>query len=177
MENSPRSLESAVRRLAPIVLGICVIVGLPGVCQAKNNCPWINEATASGLLGGEAVGEMTDATVGQPATCIFTQIDKGAARTLRISLERTVDPHHVLVSVAAGCGTNGTLLPAIGNEAVTCAINDRKIGLGERVVGRVRDQVFTIALSTTVKDDPVLTREALKARIYIAAEQVSGNLF
>jgi len=45
------------------------------------------------------------------------------------------------------------------------------------VVGRVRDQIFTITISTTLKNDPILTRDALKARIYTAAEQVAGNLF
>jgi hypothetical protein len=37
--------------------------------------------------------------------------------------------------------------------------------------------VFTIAISSTLKNDPILTREALKTRIYTAAEQVAGNLF
>jgi hypothetical protein len=41
----------------------------------------------------------------------------------------------------------------------------------------VRNQVFTIDLNSTLKDDPILARDALKARIYTAAEQVAGNLF
>ncbi len=41
----------------------------------------------------------------------------------------------------------------------------------------MRDQVFTIVLSSRVKKNPLLTRDALKARIYTAAEQVAGNLF
>ena len=49
--------------------------------------------------------------------------------------------------------------------------------MGERLVGRVRDQVFTITISTTLKNDPILTRDEIKSRIYTAAEQVSGNLF
>lgn len=68
-------------------------------------------------------------------------------------------------------------LNAIGNEAVYCAADLRRGELGERAIGRVRDQVFTIDMNSTLKDDPILTREALKTRIYTAAEQVAGNLF
>jgi hypothetical protein len=68
-------------------------------------------------------------------------------------------------------------LKAIGNEALICAADDRKAGMGERIVGRVRDQVFTITIASSVKNDPILTRDILKTRIYTAAEQVSGNLF
>ena len=75
------------------------------------------------------------------------------------------------------CGADVSPLKAIGNEATACAADDRKGVMGERVVGRVRDQVFTIAISSTLKNDPILTREALKTRIYTAAEQVAGNLF
>jgi hypothetical protein len=68
-------------------------------------------------------------------------------------------------------------LRAIGNEALSCAADDRKGGIGERVVGRVRDQVFTITISSTLKNDPGLNRDVLRSKIYTAAEQVSGNLF
>jgi hypothetical protein len=68
-------------------------------------------------------------------------------------------------------------LKAIGNEAMICAADDRKAGIGERVVGRVRDQVFTITIASTLKNDPALSRDVLKVRISSAAEQVAGNLF
>jgi hypothetical protein len=68
-------------------------------------------------------------------------------------------------------------LRAIGNEALICAADEDKKRMGERVVGRVRDQVFTITISTSLKNDPVLTSDELRSRIYTAAEQVSGNLF
>jgi hypothetical protein len=68
-------------------------------------------------------------------------------------------------------------MQAIGNEATSCAADDRKGTLAARAVGRVRDQVFTITISTTLKGDSELTRDVLKSRIYTAAEQVAGNLF
>jgi hypothetical protein len=47
----------------------------------------------------------------------------------------------------------------------------------EVAFGRVRDQIFTITLSTSLKDDFELNRKMLRARIYTAAEQFAGNLF
>jgi hypothetical protein len=150
---------------------------MPNLCHAKNNCPWLNEATASGFLGGDAVGDFTDAAPGKPAVCAFTQQAAGVLRTLRITVEIAPDPHARMSEVAQACGAGAAALKAIGNEALVCPADDRKGGLGERVVGRVRDQVFTIAIGSTLKDDPTLTREALKAKIALAAEQVAGNLF
>ena len=82
-----------------------------------------------------------------------------------------------MAAIAQGCGADVAPLKAIGNEALVCAADDRKAGIGERVVGRVRDQVFTITIASTLKNDPLMTRDVLKVKIYTAAEQVSGNLF
>jgi hypothetical protein len=161
-------------RIASLLLGLICI---PTFCQAKNNCPWINEATASGLLGGDAVGEFTEASAGQPAICNFIEKDAAVTRTLRITVLVTPDFNAGLRSAAQACGVDSASIQAIGNQALICAADDRKGALGERIVGRVRDQVFTITLSASLKGDLLLTREALKARIYTAAEQVSGNLF
>jgi hypothetical protein len=161
-------------RLASIFV---VLLGLTVSCQAKNNCPWINETTASGLLGGDAVGDFTEASTGQPAVCTITQTGAGFTRTLRITVEITPDTHARLLSATQACGKNAAPIQAIGNEASICAIDNRNAALGELVVGRVRDQLFTITFSTTLKDDPILTRMTLKDKAYTAAEQVAGNLF
>jgi hypothetical protein len=68
-------------------------------------------------------------------------------------------------------------LQAIGNEASMCLLDNRTSGLVELVVGRVRDQLFTITMSTTLKDDLILTKMSLKEKAYTASEQVAGNLF
>jgi hypothetical protein len=167
-------LQSVALGLAALGLGLLV---LPVSAHAANNCPWINEATASGLLGSDAIGTATGAGAGQPGTCTFVSQHEGTTRTLRINVEVAADPHARLGELAQLCGTDAANLPAIGNEAVVCTADDRKGGLGERVLGRVRDQVFTITISSTQKRDPVLNRSALKTRISTAAEQVSGNLF
>jgi hypothetical protein len=161
-------------RLAGLSL---VLLGFAAHCHAKNNCPWINEATAGGLLGGEAVGEFTEPVPGHPAVCMFTQAGQNFTRTLRITVEVVPDTHARLEVATQPCGKNAAPIQAIGNEALMCAPETRSPGLSELVVGRVRDQLFTITLNTTAKDDLILTRSSLKEKAYTASEQVAGNLF
>jgi hypothetical protein len=157
-------------------MGIC-IVALPTGALAANNCAWINEATASGLLGGDAVGEVSAPDPAQPTVCTFTQMSAGVKRTLRVTVEIAADPHARLRAISQSCVAEPVPLKAIGNEALDCGEDDRKAGMGESVVGRVRDQVFTISITSSLKKDPVFARDALKSKIYTAAEQVAGNLF
>ena len=103
--------------------------------------------------------------------------ERGLHPHARISVEVAADPHEKLGMVAQICGGNEAPLKAIGNEAMSCSASDRSYAMGEHVLGRVRDQVFSITLSTTLKNDPILTRDALRIRIFTAAEQVAGNLF
>jgi hypothetical protein len=156
---------------------ICLLLGLPRATYAANRCPWLTEATASGLIGADAAGSYVAGTGSQPAVCTFTEKSQIPARTLTITVEVASDPHARMTAVARICGDGAAPLTAIGNEAVYCSVDLRHGELGERAVGRVRDQVFTITLNSTMKDDPILTREILKTRIYTAAEQVAGNLF
>jgi hypothetical protein len=176
MVSNSATRDAVLRSLKTTLLAACLI-GAPSLAHAANNCAWINEATSSGLLGGDAAGDVTPTVLGQPTVCTFTQMTAGGKRTLRISVEIATDPHARLAAIEQGCGPDASPLKAIGNEALICAADDRKTGMGERIVGRVRDQVFTITMTSTLKNDPILTRDILKTRIYTAAEQVSGNLF
>jgi len=150
---------------------------MPNAAHAENSCPWLTEATASGLIGVESVGSFIPATGERPAVCTFTQKDHARARSLTIAVEIANDSHARMTALAQACGSNAGVLNAIGNEAVYCAADPHRGELGERAVGRVRDKVFTIVIDTKAKDEPVLSRDMLKSRIYTAAEQVAGNLF
>ena len=88
------------RRLALLVLSV-ICLALPVAAKAENNCPWLNEATAGGLLGGDAVGIKTGAD-GQPTVCTFTQQGTGVTRTLRLIVEIAPEPHARMSAVAAG---------------------------------------------------------------------------
>jgi hypothetical protein len=156
---------------------LALLLVAPALCRAADRCPWLTAGTASGLLDSDAVGTFAAAAAGQPAVCVFTSDAQGAKRTLRITVETTPDAHARVMAASQACGRDQTPLKAIGNEAVACAADDRNSQAGERAVGRVRDQVFTIEIESSVKNDADLTRDALKEKIYTAAEQVAGNLF
>lgn len=177
MANDCRGAGRASRAIEWIGAGL-VIVGAPTGALAANNCPWMNEATASVLLGGKGVGAYNGATANQAAVCTFTQSEPDVTRVLRITVALAKEnPHEQLMKSEAACGPNPAPLKAIGNEAVVCAVDETTGARGARAVGRVRDQVFEILISSTQKNDPILTHDALRIRINTAAEQVSGNLF
>ena len=168
------------RRIPPalgqLAVALCFF-GLPGLARAVNNCPWINEATVSGLLQGEAAGAFVEGSAGQPSTCSFVHKTASGTRMLTIDVQTMQGAHARVDSLAKGCAQPPEILPAIGNEAFICAPEHGKDSLTERVVGRVRDQVFTIVISTAGKADAMLSADGLKSRISIVSEQVSGNLF
>jgi hypothetical protein len=176
MTGMRRGIMLILRSIAPTVFGLGLLAE-PHLCRAANNCPWISEATVSGLLGGNAVGQVTSADADRTTVCEFTEQSTGFMRTLRVTIEVSEDAHIRLVALARSCGIDTALLKAIGNEALMCSANDPRFGHVERVVGRVRNQLFTIFISTALNSDPILTRDALRTRIYTAAEQVAGNLF
>lgn len=153
------------------------VIGLPMRSVAENNCPWMNEATASDLVGAEAVGAFV-AAKDAPSVCTFTQTGPGGTRTLEIAMAIATDPHgSYMANIKSNCTSASVPLKAIGNEAVTCTVDRRKVVVGAKALSRVRDQVFTITLSTSIKDDPILTPAMLKMKIEFAAEQVAGNLY
>jgi hypothetical protein len=162
---------------APIATMLCLLMmALPA--RAANSCPWMTEATASSLLGGDAVGAYTAAASAAPAVCTFTRSSSDATRTIRISVEIvSTSPHEHLATMEQTCGAQAATLQAIGNEAVFCSTQTPEAAASELALGRVRDQVFTITLATSLKGDRELTADVLKAHLYTAAEQVSGNLF
>lgn len=168
--------QYTLRRFISVAALFCLLV-VPALSRAENKCPWMNEATASAILGDEAMGMVTGGGAEGATTCEFTQLGAGFKRTLSVTVEVTPDAHARLQTIARSCGGDAAPMKAIGNEALFCPIIDHKNGQGEFVVGRVRDQVFTITIKTTLKDDPILTREMLAIKINTTAEQIAGNLF
>ncbi len=133
-------------------------------CQAAELCPWINAATAGGLLGGPVT-----AVVGQSGanpSCVFTR--PGAELRIEILAPKTSND---FASLAASCGSNAEPLKGIGNEAVLCV--PPRPPKSVRVFGRVRDRMLIVLL----RDDATLTAEGLREKARAAAEHVAGNLF
>lgn len=128
-----------------------------GLCCAEHTCTWLNEATASGVLESAARVASTK------SNCEFSAKNG----TLRIEVIATPDAAKRFTALKAKCQSRAMPLNAIGNEAVACATHGR-----EQVVGRVRDQLFTIRL--TMKG---FNEEAISEKGRLVAEQVSDNLF
>lgn len=126
-------------------------------------CPWLNAATAGGILGGVATPAVTRETANRDdAVCTFTH----ERSQLRVEVMTMDTPHTEFTSHSAQCSVNQEPLKAIGNEAVVCG------GRGSaQVVGRVRTRIFVILLTATGPS------EQLREKAREVAESVAGNLF
>jgi hypothetical protein len=118
---------------------------------------------------------MASASELSATVCNFAYRDGSMTRELRITVEQAKNPELTFNSYKAQCRQSENPLRAIGNEAVICAAN--KTGKGEQVFGRVRDNVFTITITTSAQNDPAMSRDVLIEKAELVAEQVSGNLF
>lgn len=145
-------------------------------CSAQSICPWLNAATASGVLGGAATMEV-NTTGSNTWSCLF-RLQNGAKNdALRISVIEVNNPESVSKEMAPhriSCTSSETQLKAVGNEAVLCA-SDTEGSRGEQVVGRVRNRIFTVAISTG--KDSEATRDLLAEKVEGIAKQVAGSLF
>jgi hypothetical protein len=141
-----------------------LLLAAPLFCSEHHtdqSCPWLNAATAAGILGGPVQCRAT------ATTCDFVSQQAHAQYLLRIEVRTITKLRKEFASYLSRCGSRATPLKGIGNEAYVCP-RDR------RVIGRVRDQVFTIRVSTTASSVPAAALEEDARRV---AEQVAGNLF
>jgi hypothetical protein len=155
---------------------IALLVLLPAICEAKENCPWLNQATALGVLEvgtSSSLGAIVEVTA---TACDFTYRDATGFRALRISVEQSKDPIQTLNLRKTECGSGASALPAIGNEAVMCLAGRKRHIHGEEVIGRVRDNVFSVRLLSK-NGGPFMQGQALEEKTERVAEQVAGNLF
>jgi hypothetical protein len=134
---------------------LCFLFGA-SFCWAEEPCPWLNAATAAGILNGKVTSHVAS------GVCVF----RHDTSELRIGVETVNLPYK------PGCEPNPTFLKAIGNEAFACSVEEKKGNISEQVAGRVRDHAFSVRL--TSNDIP---RIALRERARQVAEQVAGILF
>ena len=155
-----------------------LILFLPMLSRAENICPWLNQATASGVLGGPASASVENGPSGE-ANCFFHFQKGSAVYDLRIKVDRMKDSSVEFGSYKTLCGSDGVPLHAIGNEAVLCNIQRNSEGIvqGEQVVGRVRDRAFIVSVSTNAGGDRSMSMDVLKEKARSVAEQVAGALF
>lgn len=152
-----------------------LLAPLPAPCQANTGCPWLNVATASGVLKGDDNGPMATLAEGSRAACSFDYRDATTSRLLKITVEQAKDDAQAISDYKARCSAGATPLSGIGNEA--CGAATKGQTYGQEVIGRVRDQIFTVTVTTTAQHDPFMPKEALQEKARNIAEQVAGALF
>jgi hypothetical protein len=146
-----------------------------GAAHAQASCPWLNVATASGTLNGPAALDVSQADPDQ-MTCAFRYRNQGKVYALQIEVWAHQDVSRGLAAELSACTAPGTALHAIGNEAVLCA-EDQRGSHGDAVVGRVRDSIFRVTITTTALNDPAMPRDVLEQKVRDTAEAVAGSLF
>jgi hypothetical protein len=158
-------------------LWICILVllSVPAAGAATQPCPWLNAATAAGVLEGPVTVSVTyfdqDNT---DAACEFTHKADHTIRTLRIEVETMRDLAHDFPQYLAKCGQDAKSLRAIGNEAIVCSIPGKNKQVAEQVVSRVRDRAFIVDV---LSNGSAAERDAIRDKARKIAEQVAGFLF
>jgi hypothetical protein len=163
-----------MRTLRKFVLALIVLA--PGVCFGQPKCPWIQEATARGILGGAVTTNVTIKDTGDGA-CAFTRQQGDVQHHLSVLVITMTDIPKQYSRYKAQCESEGTALKAIGNEAVECSIQTQTNLYAEKVVGRVRDRAFIVTVASSLEDDPSMNQETRREKVHLAAEQVAGILF
>ncbi len=148
---------------------------LAGTGRADEVCPWLNSATAGGVLGGTVSTTVTHSSRGNDdASCEYTRRNGPMTYAMHIEIITIKDVHADMQANFTPCGRNLTRLRAIGNEAVACSVQDKGREQSEQVISRVRDRAFVVRVST---NDSSLKPFVIREQARNVAEQVAGNLF
>ena len=111
--------------------------------------------------------------------CVFRFEDEAQNNTLRISVFKAERPENAgkeMMPYESKCTASGLPLKGVGNEAILCA-SDAAKSSGEMVVGRVRDNIFTVVIDAGAGDNPAATKDDLADKAEEIAKQVAGILF
>jgi hypothetical protein len=178
------------------VLALAGLITLAGECNAQAKCPWLNAATAAGLLGGEvqlsvtapvdpgtAKGAGADMYSEQArmdrfdVSCDFTRKTASSAFALGIVVKTMADYKKDFSTYLALCGGTTVPLKGIGNEAVQCVSKDLSVAGEEKVIARVRDRAFVLTVRRETKPHAGAEAIELTDGTRNIAEQVAGSLF
>jgi hypothetical protein len=171
--NSRRPLL-CLRIAIPLALAFLALLATNS-CQAKEACPWLNEATAGGFLDGAVRSTVTHTTKNpDDANCEFILRNGPTTMVLRIDVETLAKWPADFAPYVARCGQQAEPLKAIGDEAVVCSLDGKKREVSEQVIGRVRDRAFTVRITFNVDGK---NRDVMREKAKRVAEQVAGFLF
>lgn len=168
-----------MRRLRLFALAFIVIVGSiihPQPCSAEAPCPWLNAATAGGVLGGDVQFTITNVTPQGDATCHFTRKQDASNLTLTIDVHTVALPSKDFPTYLAQCA-EALPLKAVGNEAFQCIPKGGSTNGEEQVIGRVRDRVFILTVNANSTKQLTPAKTALSQETRNLSEQIAGALF
>jgi hypothetical protein len=178
------------------VLAIACWVALPGEGRAQARCPWLNAATAAGVLGGEVQMSVT-APVDPGASkvkgvamypdqvrvdrfdvpCDFRRKVDSSVYKLSIVVRTMRDSEKDFASVLALCTGSTSPLRGIGNEAAQCVWKDNSHADDEQIIARVRDRAFVLMLHRDATAMAGASKDGLRDDTRNVAEQIAGSLF
>lgn len=159
--------------IAPLLLlGILII---PAMGHAGTSCPWLNQATAAGALGGSA-SLRVQSTTAAGESCLFQYQKETTIYDLLIVIQKADPSIRGMISASSRCRSKVIPLKGIGNEATMCVVDFNSFH-GECVTGRVRDQKFVVRLVSSMNKDSTRADEMLQLKAKVIAEQVAGSLF
>ena len=141
-------------------------------------CPWLNVATARGVLGGEVKLQVSNsAAKGGEATdisCAFSREDGVATLAVAIHTLGDAKGHKVEME---HCGGSVEVLRGVGNEAIACSDRDSSGNISLSAVGRVRDRSFVIRWRQASLPGERTDAQRDRAILQNVAEQVAGSMF
>ncbi len=164
------------------LLGIAILISPLGYADVTV-CPWLNQATAAGILGGSTTMsvEPADVTTMDNSVCKFHSVQGGESNDLQIDVKMLDNADMAFEAYKKQCTSTPTALQAIGNEAYLCTLTSEKSTAAtmqsESVIGRVRDRAFIVTLSMGTKLNPPLTKEDIENKVHSVAEQIAGALY
>ncbi|WP_263359225.1 hypothetical protein [Acidicapsa ligni] len=158
-----------------LIFGSFIVVS--PYCHAEN-CPWLNAATAGGVLGGTVVARLTHTTP-ENMTCDYTLEREGSKSSLKIAVRTSSTSQKDFQNARSSCGATSTPLRGIGNEAVECTLSEMAGYSTEQIIGRVRDRVFILKWSARKTGDRSHAEDldGSESIIRNVAEQIAGSLF
>jgi len=171
-------IRLATLRKQAVALLFLIAASLPAFCAAPSSCPWLNAATAGGFLGGDATVTIKPSSPNKDDfICAFLHHKGNVTATLRIEVNTLTEPmtsHDAFELSAKQCGKTTIPLMAVGNEAMICKRRTKAGTLAEHVVGRVRNRVFLLDISSNA---PHINESDLHDKVEQISEQVAGILF
>ncbi|MBB5342727.1 hypothetical protein HDF10_000677 [Edaphobacter lichenicola] len=163
--------------IAIIFMAIAGTFASPMRCGAQTQCPWLNAATAAGVLGGEVQATATALTPQGDTTCDFKRTQQASVFELKIAVHTMALPSRDFAAYLAQCSGTPVPLKAIGNEAFQCVPSNNSDNGGEQIIGRVRDRAFVIDIRRGSARQSTSPQNGLSEEARNIAEQVAGALF